>query len=670
MNKFAKTLEFNKIIERLLENTISGKAREKLSELEPYLNEDECRRRIQETTDAKRILESLGTPPLSSMSELDKILGLCAKGAMLIPEQFEETAQFLLACRRMKTYLKKAESLEVNIAFYGSSIDPLSDLCEEIEHSIRNGRVDDSASPRLKAIRRMQDNVNQQIRSKLDSILRSKKEWFADSFVSIRNGHFVLPVKKEYKNMVTGSLIETSATGGTYFIEPSVVHKLQGEIAALDIDEENEVRKILYTLTALVDEKIPVFKVNADIMETLDIMFAKAKLSVQMNAIEANINIHRRIVIKAGRHPLLNQSECIPLDFEIGNEFRGVVITGPNIGGKTVALKSVGLLSLMVQSGLHVPVAAGSEFSMHNLILCDIGDGQSITENLSTFSSHLANVNEILKCATEESLVLLDEVGSGTDPAEGMGIAAAILEELKNKGCLFVATTHYPEIKDYARNTPGLINARMAFDKESLKPLYRLKIGEAGESCALYIAKELGFPEHLLKIAYDAAYNGRFGISGVNSGKSQDESLFHAISQAAQAENRPGKIYSKNNYSETTIPVLKKGNPKVQAPENRSRRFNIGDSVLVYPQREIGLVYLTANERGEIGVQIKGKKKLISYKRIKLHVPASELYPPDYDFSIVFDTVENRKARHQMNKKHDPELLIKYDGESVENTEI
>lgn len=648
MNKYAITLEFNKIIEMLKENAVSPKAKERLELLEPYLRENECKRRIKETTDSKRLLESLGTPPLSSMNDLDKILDLCEKGAMLVPEQFEEVSQFLLACRRMKSYLKRAESQENEITYYGSSIYALNDLCEEIERSIRNGRVDDAASPKLKDIRRRKENAHQQIRSKLESILRGNKLWFADSFVSMRNGHFVLPVKREYKNMVAGSLIETSSTGGTCFIEPSVVRRLQDDISTIAVEEENEERKILYTLTSLVDEQLQVFRTNADIMETLDVFFAKAKLSAQMKATAADIHMERRIVIKAGRHPLLNQSECVPLDFEIGNGIRGVVITGPNTGGKTVALKTVGLLSIMAQSGLHVPAASGSEFSMHNMILCDIGDGQSITENLSTFSAHITTINDILKQSTAESLVLLDEVGSGTDPAEGMGIATAILEELKNRGCLFVATTHYPEIKDYARNTAGLVNARMAFDKESLKPLYQLEIGEAGESCALYIAKRLGFPAHLLRLAHEAAYK-EHQCTKVNASENK-ESFLSSIGQ-------------ENHYEiqrDLKSPVLIRETPKKNVPQNRSSKFNIGDSVMVFPQKELGLVYQKANELGELGIQIKGQKKLISHKRLKLHVPASELYPPDYDFSIIFDTVENRKSRHKMGKKHNPDLIIEY----------
>lgn len=634
------TLEFDKILNMLCELAMSESAKKKLLSLHPYLNESECKQKMQETTDAKTILQSIGTPPLTSMKEINKILELCAKGSMLLPEQLLQVAKFLLSCRQMKGYLKKAEHLETCVAFYGASMNDLGNLHDEIDTSIRYETVTDSASPALRAVRRKMENVNSQVKAKLDGMLHSKKEWFADSYVSTRNGHFVLPVKKEFKNQVCGSVIDTSGSGGTYFIEPSSVRKLQEEFSFLQIEEENEVRKILYTLTALVDEQIPQIKVNMEAMETLDFVFAKAKLSVQLDAIPVPVTAKRKIIIHSGRHPLLACDSCVPLDFEIGDGISGIIITGPNTGGKTVALKTVGLLSMMAQCGLHVPAEEGSELCMHNQIFCDIGDGQSITESLSTFSSHITNVIEILKSANEESLVLLDELGSGTDPAEGMGIAVSVLEELRHKNCLFVVTTHYPEIKEYANHTEKLTNARMAFDRESLRPLYRLEIGEAGASCALYIAKRLGFPPHLLQIAENAAYHN--GIVSTEVKTPPEENI---------------EFLQKNTSS---VPKIQKETLSPARGQNCGEPFHIGDSVYVYPQKEIGIVYQTENERGEVGVQIKGKKQILSHKRIKLHVPASELYPPDYDFSIIFDTVENRKARHIMGKRHDPNAVIEY----------
>lgn len=633
-NNAINTIEFDKILQKLSNHAISENAKEKLLALKPFLSERECKAKQHETTQAVKILNAIGTAPLAAMKELDKILTLANKGNMLIPEQLVSVSTFISSCRRMKSYLKKAQALGVEIASYGGSIDELSTLYEEIDKSIRGSIIDSNASAQLRQIRRKIENTNSSIKAKLETILRSKKEWFADSYVSTRSGRFVLPVKKEYKNQISGSVIDTSGTGSTYFIEPTSVRRLQDELSLLQIDEDNEIRRILYTLTALVDENMMALKINVDCMQTLDFIFAKAKLSIEMKAVAANISTKRKIKIVAGRHPLLKQSDCVALDFEIGGDVNGVIITGPNTGGKTVALKTVGLLSIMAQSGLHVPACEGSEFTMNVNVLADIGDGQSITENLSTFSAHITNIINVLNNATGESLVLLDELGSGTDPAEGMGIAVAVLNELKERGCLFVATTHYPEIKDFAKNTSGLINARMEFDRESLQPLYKLQIGEAGDSCALYIAKRLGFPEKLLKRAHQAAY-------GSNAANEME------LNQAEE-EKRP-IISSKIQKEE-----VKKEKPL------RSQTFNVGDSVMVFPKKQVGIVYKRANEKGELVVQIKGQKQLINHKKIKLLTSASELYPEDYDFSIIFDSVENRKAHHDMSRKHDPSLIIEH----------
>lgn len=634
------TLEFNIILEKLASFALSNNAKEKLLSLQPVLSERECKDRIQETTEGLKILEGLGNPPIPSMTELDKILDLSTKGSMLIPEQLTIVCSFIASCKRMINYLKKAETLTVSIASYGKAFYPLEMLFDEINRSIRNDMVEDNATSALCNIRRTIENAKASIKLKLDSILRSKKEYLADGYVVTRNGKFVLPVKKEYKNQVAGTVIDTSNTGSTCFIEPTAIRKLQDELTCLEIDEDNEIRKILYTLTALVESYISELKINMECMEKLDYIFAKAKLSMEMKAIPVPITTERRFVIKQGRHPLLNSKLCVPLDFEIGGETSGVVITGPNTGGKTVTLKTVGLLSLMAQSGLHVPVAQGSVFCMFGNVLCDIGDGQSIEENLSTFSAHITNIIDILRNVSRESLVLLDEVGSGTDPAEGMGIAISILAELRDRNCNFVATTHYPEIKDFAKNTEGLINARMEFDRESLQPLYKLEIGEAGESCALYIAQRLGFPSHMLARAEKEAYNK---VSVVKEHSS-------IIIKEEKKENTVSTNKIKPEIIKTTKPL-------------HGESFNVGDSVKVFPQKDIGIIYKTIDEKGNLIVQIKGKKQAINHKRIKLITPANQLYPEDYDFSIIFDTVENRKARHDMGRKYDPSLEVKCEDE-------
>jgi dsDNA-specific endonuclease/ATPase MutS2 len=645
IEKTIKALEFDTILNMLSENAFSDKARQKLLNLKPYLSLTEVNAKMKETTEARKILDSMGTPPLPSMKDMETILELTEKGSMLLPEQLSLTAQFITACVRVKNYLKKSEFLGVDIAYYGASLQDLDPLLKEINLAIRGNRIEDSASSELKEVRRKQEHVNAEIKSKLEGLLRSKKEWFTEGFVSTRNNHLVLPVKKEYKNQVSGSTLDISSTGSTYFIVPNAVLKLEEELSLLKIREENEERIILYTLTALVHDNMMSFQINMEGLETLDFIFAKAKLSIDMKAVPAVMNTDRYINLINGRHPLLKPAECVPLNFTLGNGIQGVIITGPNTGGKTVALKTVGLLSLMAQCGLHIPCESG-ELCLNNLILCDIGDGQSITENLSTFSAHITNIIEILSHTSKESLVLLDELGSGTDPAEGMGIAIAILEELRTKECLFLATTHYPEVKEYADQTDGLLNAKMAFDRESLKPLYRLEIGEAGESCALYIAKRLGLPKRMLDRAYQEAY---VKTSGEKQQTLPDSSF----------------LEDANDDTVSVITEQIKKEKKEKPVNTRSMRFQIGDSVVVYPQKKIGIVYQAANEMGEVGVQLQKHKQLINHKRLQLKASAQDMYPENYDFSIIFDTVENRKARHKMEKRYQPDLEISYDKEDL-----
>lgn len=646
-NKMFKKLEFDMILDMLSDCALSNKVKARIDKLEPYMDEAEVLRRMEETTRARIIIETVGSPPLANMTELEKVLVLLGADAMLLPEQLNAVRQFGNTCSRMKSYLKRAETASYEVALYGQSINDITELSNEIDRCIRGDAIDDRATTQLAGLRRKIRQSGDQIKGKLDSILRSNQHCFSESFVVTRAGRYALPVKKEYRSQIKGTVIDTSKSGGTYFIEPASVTKMQEKLSMLHIDEDNEVRRILYTLTALVEDYLPLININIEAMETLDFIFAKAKLSLRMEAVPAGITTDKHIYIKAGRHPLLDKNTVVPLDFEIGRNdtdddtVRAVVITGPNTGGKTVALKTVGLFSLMTQCGLHIPAVEGS-FCMHNQVMCDIGDDQSITENLSTFSSHMTNIIRILNTADDQTLVLLDELGSGTDPMEGMGLATAILEELAKKNCIVVATTHYPEIKEFARKTEGFTNARMSFDRVNLMPLYKLEIGEAGQSCALYIAKSLGLSSSMIERAFNVAYSDERAAH-----KDIDYDLSHF--DDIPSETQTNKIKNKRIKIKAAAQIKK---------ELPGSEFVIGDSVMVYPLKELGLVYNRINERGEIGVQIKSVKHLINYKRIKLHVSASELYPEDYDFSIIFDSVENRKARHKMGKRHNPDLRV------------
>lgn len=646
MEYINEMLEFNKIIEMLKEYASTKAAQIKFEKMAPLLDEKEVKIRTNETTEARKVLDSLGNPPLTTLNDIAEIVESAKRGELLTVDNFDTIQQYAASCMRLKKFLKRCEYLEVELSSYGYGIDDLELLRKEIELSIRNGRVDDNASKELRDIRRKIESISSNIRTKLENLLKSKKEYFTEGFISNRNGHFTLPVKREYKFQISGSVIDQSTSGATYFIEPSAVVKLKEELELLKIGEENEERKILYTLSALVYDFAPQILLNVDYIEKLDYIFAKGKLSEKLQAVPAQVTTDRRVIIKEGRHPLLNKNECVPLNFSIGNNVRGIVITGPNTGGKTVALKTVGLLSAMAGCGLHIPCKE-AVISMNSQILCDVGDGQSISENLSTFSSHIKNVIAIIDKLDSETLVLMDELGSGTDPAEGMGIAISILEELKESGCTFVATTHYPEVKDYAARTDGIVNARMAFDKQSLKPLYQLEIGEAGESCAFYIAKQLGMPSHMLDRAYKATYKSKESAAKIP--------LENPFKSSVDNGNSGKTKYKKQKSS-----AIKKIVPP-KSENERAKGFVIGDSVVVHPEKKLGIVFKTVDDKGNIGVMIQKKKVFVNYKRLQIKAKAADLYPDDYDFSIIFDSVEVRKARHVMGRKHQSGLEIEID---------
>ncbi|WP_343208697.1 endonuclease MutS2 [Anaerolentibacter hominis] len=633
LNPHYKALGFYDIIEQLKNYAVSEQAKQVFEQMEPCLDEMICRRKMRETTAARQMLDACGAPPLAAMGGLEKLLQLSKTGAMLTTEQLVGVSRFASASSRMISYLKRGAEQNESISAYGMGLDPLVKLREEIERCVREDGVLDEASPALRQIRRKKEALESQIRERLTKLLQSRGKQLADSYIATRNGHYVLPVKRQFQNQFPGTVIETSQRGTTVFMEPDSVGKIQAELTGLNYQEEDEICRILYSLSSAVSDYTDAIRGNMEIMEVLDVLFAKAKLSADQKAGEVKIGGEKRIDIRKGRHPLLPEERCVPLDLKIDERISGIIITGPNTGGKTVTLKTVGLFTMMAQCGLHIPCGEGSYLAMRDAFLCDIGDSQNISQNLSTFSGHMNNVIGILKKASPDSLVLLDELGSGTDPAEGMGIAVAVLDELKERGCMFLVTTHYSKVKTYAEQTEGITSARMAFDPESLAPLYRLEIGKSGESCALLIAKRLGLPEHLLEKA-------RCEVYGTEEGN--------------------------KHFAETKMAAPKSRLKRLPPPSGQidiSGKFQMGDSVMVLPEGETGIVYRPADEKGDVIVQIKGKKRLVKHNRLKLQVSADQLYPPDYDFSIIFDTVQNRKAKHVMGKRYDPSAVAVYQDE-------
>ncbi len=649
-------IEFNKIQEIWAELASTDHAKEKISEANAILDEMDLRKELRDTTDSREMIEKLGNPPLQNVTEMKEIILVAEKNDCLTPYQLERVENVLVGTERLKDFLARGKQFNNPLAFYDENLDDIKELREEIVSQIRNEDVVDRASKILFDIRNKIHSAENNMKTKAEQIIRNNKDVMADSFYVLRSGRVCVPVKKEYKFKIPGSVIDKSSTGNTLFVEPVGVSKYFEEIELLRIEEENEVYRILYTLSAMVADVLPILEENVRMIEKLDYIFSKGKLSIDLDCVEPKINTERRMVLKKARHPLMDKEINVPLDVSLGvkcsgdgsgeeasceeiNEntevIRGVVITGPNTGGKTVAIKTVMLNSLMAQCGLHV-TCKEADICMNSNYLCDIGDGQNLSENLSTFSAHIKNVLEILKQVNKDSFVIMDELGSGTDPAEGMGIAVAVLEELRKSEANFLVTTHYPEVKEYADKTVGIVNARMTFDRETLKPTYKMVIGEAGESCAFYIADTLGMPEEMLKVAIEAAY-----------GKGAVENY-----EFRNKEKVANKASSK---------IVKIKKPKKKP--NNIISYNIGDSVMVSPDKKIGIVCAPANEKGVLRVQIAGRKIWINQKRVKLLVKAEELYPEDYDFSIFFDSVEHRKLSHDMGRKYMEEALV-YDSDN------
>ena len=620
------SLGFDHIIRQLQDMAVSRSARRILGDTEPILNESLCRARMEETTAARRVMENAGTPPLTETENTQAGLTAALQGGMLSPADLCSVIRFCAAIRRLRRYLREAAPYSAAIASWHTELPELDLLEEDISRSVREDAVLDDASPALRNLRRRREFTEQGIRDKLNQIILHHKKELADSYITRRGGTFVLPVQKRFQSQFPGQVIDTSGKGSTVFMEPSAVRSMRLELDQLLVDMDTEERRILWELSDRVAAEAQPLENAVRVMTDLDVIFARAKLSLEMNARPAEITAERRIRLADARHPLLNPEACVPLSLDLSLPDAGIAVTGPNTGGKTVCLKTVGLLTLMAQSGLHIPCGDGTVIGMMDRVLCDIGDSQSISQNLSTFSGHMTNVIRILRECSRDSLVLLDELGSGTDPAEGSGLAAAILEELLRRGCFFMVTTHDPQIKQWAEQTEHVISARMAFDQGTLQPLYRLELGKSGKSCAIEIARRLGMDDGLLARARQVTDQG----------------------PAARPEGR---------HRPMPVPSTRLQRRSLRK-EGSFECFTMGDSVLLLPDKKNAIVYQPADEDGNVVIQLQGRKLTVRHNRLKLLVPAAELYPPDYDFSIIFDTVANRKAAHTMERKFDPDAVI------------
>lgn len=503
--KVLTTLEYTKIIDLLTEKTDSEPGKKLCRELVPSTDLSAIRTAQRETKDALARLFRIGSTSFGSNRDLGFSIRSLEIGSSLSMSELLKLASFLDNVSRIKTYGKKEREDFPNDSLdaYFEGLTPMTQLANEINRCILSEEeMADDASPRLKSIRRSKLSTNEKIHSQLTSMVNGAYRTFLqDAVITMRDNRYCIPVKAEYKSQVSGMVHDQSSTGSTFFIEPAAVVNLNNQLKELDLQEQEEIEVILGDLSSQAAVHTSELAADQKIMTTLDFIFAKAKLAMEQNATEPIFNTEHYIQIRKGRHPLLDKKKAVPIDVRLGKDFDLLVITGPNTGGKTVSLKTVGLFTLMGQAGLHIPALDRSELSIFSEVYADIGDEQSIEQSLSTFSSHMTRVVHILQHADADSLCLFDELGAGTDPTEGAALAIAILNYLHDRGIRTMATTHYSELKIYALSTNFVENACCEFDVETLRPTYRLLIGIPGKSNAFAISSKLGLSDEIIHAA-------------------------------------------------------------------------------------------------------------------------------------------------------------------------
>ena len=502
-NKALATLEFDKIKEMLAASCATDGAKAKAKALMPASDYETAKRRLTYTSDAKRLINAKGYPSFSAPENTVAAAERAYKGAILSPRELLDIASLLRSARMMLDYIHTDKPFVTTLDEIFERLIPGRDLEERITRSILSeDMIADEASPELADIRRKIRITNNKIKDTLQSYVGGERlKYLQDNLVTMRNGRYVVPVKAEYRNELKGLVHDTSASGATLFVEPMAVVEANNELKALSAAETHEIERILYSLSAEAGELCSVISLDYHNITELSYAFGAATLAMQMRAETPNIVKERVINLKRARHPLIDRDRVVPIDVSLGGDYRTLIITGPNTGGKTVTLKTLGLFVVMAQSGLEIPALESSTVGIFDGVLVDIGDEQSIEASLSTFSSHMVNVVDILNNVTEGSLVLFDELGSGTDPIEGAALATAILEKTKEAGALTAATTHYSELKVYALETEGVQNASCEFDVETLRPTYKLVVGTPGKSNAFAISEKLGLSACIIERA-------------------------------------------------------------------------------------------------------------------------------------------------------------------------
>ncbi len=683
--KTLRVLEYPKIIQMLEDKATSTVGKALCKALMPSTDVEAIDAMQAETDEATTLIIKQGRPPIGPIYDLEDAVKLAKIGGVLNPKQLIEIGDALRTARILKRFLQAGEHYEAaypTLYALGGQLTQLKTLESEIERCIvSETEIADDASPELRKIRQQIEKKNLAVRQKLESMITNPdyQKYLQDTLVTIRQDRFVLPVKSEHKNHVKGLVHDQSAKGSTFYIEPIAVVELNNALRELKISERQEIERILRMLTERVAAYTSEIEVNLKVLTQIDFVFAKGKLAVEMNAVRPELSKDRQLRIKNGRHPLLPKETVVPTNIWLGEQFTTLLITGPNTGGKTVTLKTVGLLTLMTQAGLHVPAGYGTKMAVFDQVFADIGDEQSIEQSLSTFSSHMTNIVNILNDVSDNALVLFDELGAGTDPTEGAALAMAILDELRQFGIRTLATTHYAELKTYAISEDGVENACMEFDVASLSPTYRLLIGIPGKSNAFEISRKLGLSSHLIEKSKAYIHTDDIAFEDVverieNSRKIAEAERDEAIRLKLEAERLKKALADKESKwlekrdsllkkskeeareilreaKETSENILrelrsidrnslKQKNKEIEAMRRRLQEqleettdgvisndveselppenLNVGDVVRVLSLGQDGTVAEPPNDKGEVLVQVGLMKMSVSIKKLLL----------------------------------------------------
>lgn len=604
---YTKT-QFNEIKQQLSSYAISSFGKKLIEATQPHSKLSVVKKRLTETTEAKNLLDSNLHVPFMGLQSIEHITNQLEKGFVLTPQELLEYADFLRSLRLIQQFFEKNQSIAPTLNRYALGLNDFNEIEAEIYQVIRNGRIVDDASRELRRARRDIAETQDKIQELLKKFIRQNKEKMQEAIITKRNDIFTVPIKSAYKKQIKGTIVELSSKGTTAYIEPSSVSRWNEQLTYHKLVEEAEVYQILATLTGLLAEALPLIQQNIEIIAEFDHIFARGKFSRELKGITPEINTDGYIHLVSATHPLIEKA--VPLDLTIGEEYRGLTITGPNAGGKTVVLKTVALMTLMTMIGLQIPAKDGTEIAIFDQIFVDIGDAQSIENALSTFSGHMKNISEILRQTHKNSLILLDELGSGTEPNEGAALAIAIMEEFYQKGSILITTTHYGEIKRFAEQHPDFITAAMDFDAEHLTPKYRLLIGQTGESNALWIAKKMAISDQII----------------------------------AKAQN----YFTDRNYSLEKKSFKKKA--QKQASESIEMNYYKGDKIFLLEQQESALVYQEVPFTDNVTVFLNDQFVEVPKRRIKLEFRASELYPADYELENLFEDFHTRKERRDIDR--------------------